>query len=171
MFHFIIFVPLAALFTSFVLFQITSRGLSEGLLIVLIAWSGYVLTVPVAHGRIVIGMINKIIGGKQIFPERYVWMTAAALQTWLFLMYRDLYFKAIFTYLFYRVFTVPQFFIIPVIAALAAWFRTMVWRFVAQEYRYGIAIVRYTIMAIGFVVLFVLLRCDLVVILNSLATG
>lgn len=170
-FHFFCFVPLAALFISFILFQLSSRGLAEGLIIIAISWSGYVLTIPAAHGRIVLGVINKLLGRRPIFPEHYVWLCAAALQVWMFVMYPYIYQKTVITYLFYRIFTVPQFLILVLLGALGAWFRVLTWRFVSPDYRLSLAFIRYAIVVTGVLAFFFLMRCDLIIILNSLANG
>lgn len=170
-FHFLCFVPLAALFTSFVLFQLSARGFAEGFIVVAISWSGYVLTIPAAHGRIVFGVINRILGRRPIFPERYVWTFAVGLQIWTFVMYPNVYHKAIVTYLFYRIFTVPQNLILVLFGALGAWYRILTRKFVTPENRMQYAFIRYIILGVGLAIFFFLMRCDLIVILNSLANG
>jgi len=54
-------------------------GLVQGMHLVFLAWSLYVLCVPAAHGRMLIGAPIKIFLKKTFFPEPYLWVACVIL--------------------------------------------------------------------------------------------
>lgn len=164
-------ISLALFFSFYSVYEISRHGLAQGIHLVLLAWSLYVLCVPAAHGRVLIGLPVKVFLKKMFFPEPYIWVACAILNIVTMIFNPSLYLKTLPTYLLYRILTVPSYWIILVIGAIGAWYRFIcgVKRYTERERMH--TIIRHLILIAGLFILFYLTNYDVIVMINIMANA
>ena len=159
------------LFSAYTIYQLMQHGLELGLFLTLLSWSVYVLCVPAAHGRLLIGSGCKLLTGRSFFPEPYLWLFAALLNIVTILFAPEVYTQTLMTYIFYRSVFIPGYWIIFVLAAAGTWYRSTIGT-AAYVARTGThTTIRHLLTLIGLLVLFYLTHQDFIVLLNATVSG
>jgi hypothetical protein len=166
------------LFSSFFLFvgiyvayECFRHGVGLGLFMVLLSWSVYTLSVPAAHGRLLIGGLFNLIGGKRVFPEPYLWAIAIVVNLATLLFAPQLYAHTLMTYIFYRALFVPTYWLIFALAALGVWYRSILGYDAYLAGRSTHTMVRHLLTLVGLLVIFYLTHQDFIVLLNVTVSG
>lgn len=164
-------IPIIASFLIFSLYEISYHGLMQGLYSVLLTWSMYVLCIPAAHGRMLVGVPVKFFTQKSFFPEPFIWTLAVSINIMTLLLDANIYYLTIPTALFYRILTVPEHWIILVVATAGTWYRTVcgLQRYQSKEAFHNI--IRHIILLCGVFLLFYLTNYDIVLLLNAMLNG
>ena len=167
----LVFTCISLLSTAFIGYEILRHGVQNGLYVVLLTWSMYILCVPAAHGRLVFGALMRWATRKSWFLEPYVWGVAVACNLITMIFAPALYRLAIPTFVLYRVLTTPTQWLILIVAATGTWYRTFVGyeRYMARRTHH--TLVRHLITAIGFALFLYMTHQDFVILLNTTATG
>ena len=162
---------LTTFFTIYSIYEISRYGFWQGMHLVLLAWSFYVLCVPAAHGRLLIGAPIKLLFKRTFFPEPYLWVMAAVLNILTIIFSPLLYTQTLPTYLLYRILTVRAYWIILVIAMIGTWYRVIcgTTRYAEREKMH--TIIRHLILLIGLFILFYLTNYDVIVMINVMTSA
>ncbi len=169
--YLIVLIPWVVIASSFTIYQISKHGIELGLFLILLTWSGYILCVPAAHGRILIGAPLKFIFNRSFLPEPFFWCMAVLINVLTLLLGPKLYEESIFTYLLYRIFITPEYWLILLIGALGSWYRFLVG---LGDYRAREAthtLIRHIIFLVGIFFLFYLTHYEFIILMNTTANG
>ncbi len=101
------FLSVASLFATIFIFLISYHGLKDGIHSMILFWSLYVLCIPAAHGKILIGIpCGKIFN---IVPstEPYIWSLMVVLNILSFIFRPDIYQFILPTQLLYLIIVTP----------------------------------------------------------------
>lgn len=164
-------ISLTIFFIGFSCYQIFNHGFLQGMHLVFLAWSLYILCIPAAHGRILIGGPSRIIFRKKILPEPYLWTLAAAINIVSLIFTPDVYHHTLPTYLLYRILTIPKYWIILVIGVIGTWYRVICGTERYKKYDATHTIIRHLILLFGLLVLFYMTNYDVIVMINVMASG
>lgn len=156
---------------AYVVYQCMRHGVELGLLLVLLSWSVYVLCVPAAHGRLLVGGGFKLLTGKSFFPEPYVWCFAVAINIVSIFFAPHVYTQTLMTYIFYRAVFMPSCWIIFVLAAIGTWYRSTIGTVAYLAHKTTHTVVRHLLTLLGLLVLFFLTHQDFIVLLNATVSG
>lgn len=164
----IVFLLLAVIF---VLFQVIRLGLISGLLVSFLTWATYVLCVPAAHGRVIVGGPIFLLTRKRIKPERFVWAFALVTHVVALILQPHLYLLSAPMFLFLRITKTPHYWVILVLGMLGAWYRVALSDDLTpvQERRH--AVVRHLLLIVGLFLILFLLHKELIIYLNATSTG
>lgn len=163
---------LVLLFSSaYTVYQCMQHGIEFGLFLTLISWSVYVLCVPAAHGRLIIGGLFKLLSGKSFFPEPYLWGFAIVLNSVSVVFAPQVYAKTLMTYIFYRAIFIPSYWPIFVLTAIGVWYRFSIGTPTYLAHKSTHTAFRHLLTIIGLLVLFYLTHQDFIVLLNATVSG
>lgn len=165
------FVPLLIFFSLFTFYHIYHSGLAMGLYQSLLFWSMYVLCIPAAHGSVWLGGPLSYVLHRRFFAEPYCWIAAALLNIVSLIIAPQVYHSTIFTYLLFRILTMPRYWIILIVAALGTWFRFLCRDYHSASQRRLIGISRQIILLLGVFLFVYMTHYDFIVMINSFATG
>lgn len=152
-------------------YEIYRHGIEQGLLLILLSLSAYILCIPAAHGRILFGIIAKKFKGASFFPEPYLWGVAVAVNVFSLLFMPQIYPRTMITFILYRVFIFPSYWIILLLGAAGVWYRSLLCTVDYQEKRKMHTLIRHLITLFGVLLIFYLLHQDFIVLLNVTTTG
>jgi hypothetical protein len=169
--YFLVLIPALAAAAGFVAYEIYQHGVVDGFFLVLLSWSAYILCVPAAHGRFILGAPIRLLTGHSFYPEPYFWIGAVILNLVGMFFIPETYFDTLPTHLLYRIFITPEYWLIFVIGLIGTWYRTFVGVQRYREHESTHTIVRHLIFIVGVAVLFYLTHYDFIVMLNTSATG
>jgi hypothetical protein len=164
-------IPIGCIIVLFAAYEIVRHGFLDGIVIVLLSWSAYILCIPAAHGRFLIGAPSRIFFKYPIFPEAYFWCLAVFLNATVIALKPELYTETIPTTILHRVFITPSYWPLFAVAAAGTWYRIIVGM---QNYRAHEALhtlMRHLILLGGLGLLLYMVRYDLVIAINVLANG
>ena len=167
----LVFAFVSLLSTAFIGYEIFRHGVQNGLYVVLLVWSMYVLCVPAAHGRLVLGALMRWLTRKSWFLEPYVWGVAVAVNVVAMIFAPSLYRLTIPTFVFYRMITIPSAWLVFVVGAMGTWHRTFVGHTHYMARRTHYTLVRHLITAVGVALFLYVTHLDFVILLNTTATG
>jgi hypothetical protein len=169
--YLIVLIPWTTIASLFSIYQVYKHGVGMGLFLVLLTWSGYVLCVPAAHGRILIGAPLKLIFNRSFLPEPFFWIVAALINACTLFFAPGLYEESIFTYLLYRIFITPDYWLILLVGALGSWYRFLVGlvHYRAREATH--TLIRHIIFLVGIFLLFYLTHYEFIILMNTTASG
>jgi hypothetical protein len=168
--HLVLFLPQLLLFVLFTLFQLYRCGAPVGLYNVALAWSLYVLCIPAAHGRMVIGAPLHLLFRWRVLPEPWLWALAASINIVAMLFAPFLYLETLPAYLLHRILTMPEYWPILAFSAFGTWFRVF-FSFDHGDKRYTLRIVRHLVQIAGILLFLYLTRYDLILLCNAVANG
>jgi hypothetical protein len=168
--HLVLFLPQLLLFVLFALLQLYRCGVPTGLYNVVLAWSLYVLCIPAAHGRMVIGAPLSIFFRRQVLPEPWLWALAASVNIVAMLFVPFLYLETLPAYLLHRILTMPEYWPILVVSAFGTWFR-VIFSFYHGDQRYMLRTVRHLVQIAGILLFLYLTHYDLILLCNAVANG
>ena len=124
--YLLVFSLILLLFSAYTVYQLMRHGLEMGLFITLLSWTVYVLCVPAAHGRLLVGGGFRMLTGKSFFPEPYLWCLAVAVNIMTIIFAPQVYTHTLMTYIFYRSVFIPSYWIIFVFAGIGTWYRSTI---------------------------------------------
>jgi hypothetical protein len=157
--------------TIYTLYEVFRHGLAQGLLLLVLSWSAYVLCVPAAHGRLLFGFLIKKIQGKSFFPEPYLWSLAALINATVFVFMPDLYAQTMLTFMLYCILTTPAYWLILAFGALGAWYRVGVGTIGYADRRKFHTLVRHGITLVGLLLFLYLLHQEFIILLSATTSG
>ncbi len=152
-------------------YECMRHGVEVGCFVVLLSWSVYVLSVPSAHGRLLIGSFFNLLTGRSIFPEPYLWGVAVAVNIVTLLFAPQMYAHTLMTYIFYRALFLPSYWVIFVLAAIGTWYRSTIGTDAYLAYKSTHTVIRHLITLVGLLVLFYLTHQDFIVLLSATVSG
>lgn len=147
-------------------YQIWFQGLEKGLHIGILAWSLYVLCVPVAHGRFVIGVPVFFISKTKVYPEIFLWLLAASVNLVTMLFIPSVYQETIVTHFLYILLSNTRYYLIFAFSFFAMLYRP----FIKSELplsRWTHAIIRHLILLIGVLLFFYLAHQEFIIVFNA----
>ena len=156
---------------SFVTYELYRHGFEQGLFLVALSWSAYLLCVPAAHGRLLFGSIGRGVFGASIFPEPYLWSLAVALNIVTMIFAPEMYVMTAPTFILYRILTTPAYWLILLLGAVGTWYRSTIGSAAYLARRETHTLIRHMITLAGLLILFYLLHQECIVLLNAVATG
>ncbi len=169
--YLLVFPLVLLLFSAYTGYQLMRHGFEMGLFIALLSWTVYVLCVPAAHGRLLVGSGFKMLTGKSFFPEPYLWCLAVAVNIMTICFAPQVYTHTLMTYIFYRSVFIPSYWIIFVLAAMGTWYRSVIGP-VAYMANMGMhTAIRHLLTIVGLLVLFYLTHQDFIVLLSATVSG
>ncbi len=158
-------------FSAYAFYQIIRHGLELGLFISFLSWTVYILCVPAAHGRLLVGSAFKMLTRQSFFPEPYVWALAVAVNIMTIIFAPQIYTHTLMTYIFYRSVFIPHYWIIFLLGAIGTWYRSIIG---SDAYAASLGMhtaVRHLLTLLGLLVLFYLTHQDFIVLLNATLSG
>ena len=169
--YFIVLIPALALVLTFIVYEIYNHGLADGLFLIFLSWSGYVLCVPAAHGRFFISTPLRLIVRRPVFAEPYLWFGAIAVNIAVLLLMPEVYKDIIPTYLLFHVLTNPSYWPILALGAVGVWYRTAVGAEAYHKRELWHTTMRHLILLVGLFTVFYFLHIEFILLLNATATG
>ncbi|MBM3893460.1 hypothetical protein FJ365_03615 [Candidatus Dependentiae bacterium] len=169
--YLLFFLPVLLLVSAYVLYQVMRHGLEVGLFVTFLSWAVYILCVPAAHGRLLVGSGFKMLTGQSFFPEPYVWVLAVAVNIMTIVFAPQIYTHTLMTYIFYRAVFIPSYWIIFVLAAIGTWYRSIIGSNAYSASPGTHTAVRHMLTLVGLLVLFYLTHQDFIVLLNVTLSG
>ncbi len=167
----LVLIPVLVIIAAFIAYEVFRYGFVTGLLIVLLTWTCYILCVPAAHGRIMVGALLRMVTKQSWFIEPYFWGTAVFINAVTLVFASDVYLLTIPTHVLLRIFVTPEYWIILIIAAIGVWYRTLIGHKRYAAYESIHTLIRHAILVIGLGVLLYLTYPEMVIMLNTTATG
>ena len=155
----------------FVTYELYRHGFEQGLFLVALSWSAYLLCVPAAHGRLLFGSIGRGVLGASIFPEPYLWSLAVTLNVVTMIFAPEMYVMTAPAFILYRIVTTPAYWPILVLGAAGTWYRSTIGTAAYLARRDTHTLIRHLITLVGLLVFFYLMHQECIVLLNALATG
>lgn len=152
----------------FFLYPFITFGFTQGLLVGLLTWSLYVLSLPAAHGYYIFGSLARFIGTKPWQTEPLMLMSAIILNVVMSILYRPIYQSTFFTIHLFRIISKPNpYWLMIVISSLGTLYPYLVGdhQFMAH-YKYHRNI-RWVLVFIGICSFFYFSWQDLVMLLND----
>jgi hypothetical protein len=169
--YLIFLIPTVAFSTVVVAYHIYHHGLYTGIFIVLLCWSGAILCIPAAHGRMLVGMPAKVLFKKTITPEIFFWLAALLTNVYTLLVSPGFYMESAPTTLLYRIIMHPSLWIVFAIGFIGTWYRAFVGKKSYYAHESIHTLVRHFISLIGICLFLYVIRYDLVILVNSAVTG
>jgi len=169
--YLIFLIPTLVFTTIFVAYHLHHHGIYHGLYIVLLSWSGAILCVPAAHGRLLVGMPAKILLKKTITPEIFFWLAALLTNVYTLLISPGFYMESAPTTLLYRIMTQPALWPVLIIGFFGTWYRVLVGKEKYYAHESLHTVIRHLISWVGICLLLYVIRYDLVILINSVVTG
>ena len=164
-------IPHLGLLTILTMYNLFHHGIQTGLYLTALCWSFYVLAIPAAHGSVWIAVPLGRLFHRHFYPEPYLWCLAVITNLVTMLCAPQLYHKSMWTFMLYRLITLPKYWVILGIGALGTWLPviTSVWH--EGKVRRIFRLVRYLITLVGLAVLFYLMHQEFVILINTTLTG
>ena len=169
--YFIVLIPALIIVLTFFVYEIYNHGLADGLFLIFLTWSGYILCVPAAHGRFFISTPLRFVLRRTVFTEPYLWFGAIATNIAVLLLIPDVYKEIIPTYLLFHVLTNPSYWPILALGAVGAWYRTAVGHEAYHKRELWHTTVRHLLLIVGLAVLVYFLHIEFILLLNARADG
>ena len=169
--YFIVLIPTAVLVLTFFVYEIYHHGLADGLFLIFLSWSGYILCVPAAHGRFFISTPLRFVLRRTVFAEPYLWFGAIATNIAVLLLIPDVYKEIIPTYLLFHVLTNPSYWPILALGAVGAWYRSAVGHEAYHKCELWHTTMRHLLLIVGLAVLVYFLHIEFILLLNARADG
>ncbi len=167
----LLLIPVILGIATFCAYQLFYHGPIIGTCSILLTWSMYILCVPAAHGRILLGAPAKLIFKQPIFPEIFLWSMAAILNIVVLMLAPWIYEATVPTYLLYRIFMVPSYRWILLLAGLGTWYRVIIGTKRYNQNKGTHTLIRHLILIVGLFLFFYLTHHELIIMINATATG
>jgi hypothetical protein len=164
-------IPIGCINICFTAYEVYRHGLIDGLTIVFLSWSAYILCIPAAHGRFLLGAPSRIFFGHPLFPEPYFWCGAVFFNALVIMLKPEIYADALPPTILHRVFITPSYWPIFIIAAIGTWYRVLVGEHNYRAHEALHTLVRHLILLAGVGLVLYTIRYDLVIAINVLANG
>jgi hypothetical protein len=169
--YLILFTIIFAGSALYAFYEISRHGFEQGLYLVALSWTAYVLLIPAAHGRLIVGFLAKKIRGVSFFSEPYLWTLAAGINAVMLASMPEVYVHTMLTFMLYRVFTTPAYWVILVAGAVGAWYRLVLGGVAYAEKRKAHTLIRHVITLFGVLMVGYLLHQEFIILLSATTSG
>lgn len=156
------FLTIGSFFFLVLFYYLFFFGLTKGMALFVLVWGLYILAVPAAHGRIILGYPSSLFFHKIVYPEHALWSLALVLSIAFFLVMPDVFLLSLPAHILYHLLSHPNpCWLIFVVSLMGAGYRYVVGCDTLIK-----IVMRYVLMVAGILLFFYLAHREMIILLT-----